>query len=146
MEGVSAGKKLYGKLSKQKELDEISGNIFYKYMGNGIDYERKRIGGDWVVAQAVPTRKFRDVLREILGKDLVFILLSLKTETTLERLKKRHGDGEMAKEITDVCIKLESFYELKESDEENTYNIMITNEMTPDDVNEKILEIVNELI
>ena len=58
-------------------------------MGNCIEYERGRIGGDWVVAHAVLTRKFRDILRKILGRDLVFVLLSLKKETTLERLSKR---------------------------------------------------------
>ena len=57
----------------------------------------------------------------------------------------RHGDGEIAKAMTDFCIKVESFYELKAPDEENTYNIEISNEMTPNDVAEKILEIVGEL-
>ena len=47
--------------------------------------------------------------------------------------------------MTDFCIKVESFYELKAHDEENTYNIEISNEMTPNDVAEKILEIVGEL-
>ena len=112
-------------------------------MADCICYERKRIGGDWVVAQCVATRNLRDVIRQTLGKNLVFILLSLKKETTLERLTNRHGDGEAAKGITDFCIKLESFYELKAPDEDNTFDITITNEMTPNDVIEKILEIVD---
>ena len=112
-------------------------------MADMIGYERKRIGGDWVVAQAVPTRNLRDVIRKSLGKDLIFIILSPKKETTLERLTKRHGEGEAAKAITDFCTKLESFYERKGPNEENTYDIEITNDMSPNDVIEKILDIVN---
>ena len=125
------------------ELDENPGMRFVKYMADMIGYERKRIGGDWVVAQAVPTRNLRDVIRKSLGKDLIFIILSPKKETTLERLTKRHGGGEAAKAIIDFCTKLESFYERKGPNEENTYDIEIKNDMSPKDVIEKILEIVN---
>ena len=96
------------------------------------------------MAQAVPTRNLRDIIRKSLGKDLIFIILSLEKETTLERLTKRQGDGEAAKGIIDFCLKLETFYETKGLDEENTFDITITNEMTPNDVIEKILEIVDK--
>ena len=111
-------------------------------MTDFINYERKRIGGDWVIAQAVPTRKMRDVLRQGLGKDLVFILLGLKKETILERLTKRHGEGEAAQGITDFLIKMQSMYETKAEDEENTFDLLITSEMNEQDVVEKILDIV----
>ena len=127
---------------KDQELDEDLGEKFYKYMADSIGYERKRIGGDWVIAQAVPTRNMRDVIRQRLGKDLVFILLSLKKETILERLTKRHGEGEAAQGITDFLIKMQSSYELKAQGEENTFDIMITSEMNEEDVVKKILEIV----
>ena len=134
------------KLSQNQELDEQAGQRLQEYMGECIKYERKRIGGNWVVAHAVPTRKLRDFIRKILGKDLVFILLQLdKDTTTLERLTRRHGNGEMGKALTDFCYKIESFYELKASDEENTFDIIVTDDMTSLDVNEKILEIVNKL-
>ena len=72
------------KLSQNQELDEEAGQRLQEYMGECIEYERKRIGGDWVVAHAVPTRRLRDFIRTILGKDLVFILLQLDKDTTLE--------------------------------------------------------------
>ena len=127
---------------KDQELDEDLGEKFYKYMAESIGYERKRIGGDWMIAQAVPTRNMRDVIRQRLGKDLVFILLSLKKETILERLTKRHGEGKAAQGITDFLIKMQSSYELKAQDEENTFDIMITREMNEEDVVKKILEII----
>ena len=136
------GKDFYLKLSRNQELDELSGKYLYEYMCECIDYERKRIGGDWVVAQAVPTRKLRDFIRKFLGNDIIFILLILEKETTKERLKIRHGDGEMAKAMIDFCIKIESFYEPKGLEENNTFDVIITNDMTPNDVNKKIKEIV----
>ena len=40
-------------------------------------------------------------------------------------------------------MKYEEFYELKGENEENTFGIAITNEMSPDDVVQKILDIVD---
>ena len=53
---------------KDQEVDEKLGEKFYEYMADSIGNERKRIGGDWVIAQAVPTRNMRDVIRQQLGK------------------------------------------------------------------------------
>ena len=145
MERAQDGDDFYLKLMEQ-ELDEVTGERFYKYMSNSISYERKRIGGDWVVAQAVPTRKLRDEIRKSLGNDKVlFFLLGLEREVTLARLTKRHGDGETGKSMTDFCIKVESFYEPKAQDEDDTFDIIITKEMSPNDVAQKIMEIVNKL-
>ena len=128
------------------EFDEAAGERFYKYMSNSISYEKKRIGGDWVVAQAVPTRKLRDVIRKNFGDDKVFFfLLRVEKEVTLERLTKRHGDGEAAQAMTDMCFKLESYYEPKAQDEDDTFDIIINKDMGPNDVAQKVLEIVNKL-
>ena len=53
------------------------GKTGYKYMAECLKYERQRIGGDWVVAQAVPSRNMREVIRKVLGNDLIFIILRL---------------------------------------------------------------------
>ena len=133
------------KLSEQ-ELDEVQGARAYKYMSECVGYERKRIGGDWAVAQAVPTRRLRDVIRKNLGNDkVVFILIGLDTEATRKRLNKRHGETEEGLIMTDFLMKVNSFYELKSADEENTYDVIVTNEMTPNDVVQKMMEIINEL-
>ena len=137
---VADGEDFFFKLTQQ-EVDEIQGERFYKYMSDCISYERKRIGGDWAVAQAVPTRKLRDGIRTSLGNDkVVFFLLSLEREVALERLTQRDGA-----EMADSLMKINSFYEPKAPDENDTFDIIIPKEMTPKDVAQKIIEIVNKL-
>ena len=136
----------YMKMSEKQELDEEQGGRAYRYMSECVGYERKRIGGDWAVAQAVPTRRLRDVIRKNLGNDkVVFLLIGLDTEATRKRLNKRHGESEEGLVMTDFLMKVNSFYELKAADEENTYDVIVTNEMTPNDVVQKMMEIINEL-
>ena len=94
----------------------------------------------------MPTRKLRDGIRKSIGNDkVIFFLLGLEREVTLARLTKRHGDSEAGKSMTDFCIKVESFYELKAQDEDDTFDIIITKDMTPKDVAQKIMEIVKKL-
>ena len=88
MERAQDGDDFYLKLMEHK-LDEVTGERFYKYMSNSISYEKKRIGGDWVAAQAVPTRKLRDVIRKNFGDDKVFFfLLRVEKEVTLGTIHK----------------------------------------------------------
>ena len=71
--------------------NEELGENGYKYMAECLKYERQRIGGDWVVAQAVPSRNMREVIRKAFGNDLIFIilrLLELIFLNTIERTKK----------------------------------------------------------
>ena len=81
MDRVIDGDDFYMAMNQKQELDEVRGARFYKYMSDCIDYERKRIGGNWVIAQAVPSRNMRDIIRNVLGKDLVFILLRFLLST-----------------------------------------------------------------
>ena len=134
------------KMSEKQELDEEQGGRAYKYMSECVGYERRRIGGDWAVAQAVPTRRLRDVIRKHLGSDkVVFILIGLEPEATRKRLNNRHGESEEGLAMTDFCMKVNSFYELKAADEDNTYDVIVTNDMTPKDVVQKIIEIIDKL-
>ena len=134
------------KMSEKQELDEEQGGRAYKYMSECVGYERRRIGGDWAVAQAVPTRRLRDVIRKHLGSDkVVFILIGLEPEATRKRLNNRHGESEEGLAMTDFCMKVNSFYELKAADEDNTYDVIVTNDMTPKDVVQKMIEIIDKL-
>ena len=136
----------YVKMSEKQELDEEQGGRAYKYMSECVSYERRRIGGDWAVAQAVPTRRLRDVIRKNLGKDkVVFILIGLEPEATRKRLNIRHGESEEGLALTDFCMKVNNFYELKAADEHDTYDVIVTNDMTPKDVVQKMIEIINKL-
>lgn len=144
VKGAEDGYEFFFKLVKQ-ELDEGPGERFYKFMSKCINYEQNRIGGDWVIAQAVPTRKLRDGIRENLGKEVLFFCLTVDREANLARLRKRHGDGDAAEAQTEMCMKIGNFYELKASNEDNTFDIIITKDMTPDYVAQKIMAVVNGL-
>ena len=99
--------------------------------------QRKRIGGNWSVDFAVFSRKQRDGLRKILGSDLIFIVLNMSKQCQEKRLIDRHGND---KEIIDFLKMLHTMYEPGENDEENTYNVTITEDMSPEDVVQKILQ------
>ena len=52
---------------------------FYANMSKDIDVQRKRIGGNFAIAQAVTSREFRDHIRLTLP-DCIFITLTLTKE------------------------------------------------------------------
>jgi len=114
---------------------------FYSAMSKDIDTEQKRIGGDWAVAHAVPTRKFRDHIRKQLGSNLIFVVLHMSKEDQVERIKGRHGDDAM---FVDMLTKSYDVFEPAEDDEPNTISIQVTKEMTRDDVADKILQKVKD--
>ena len=56
---------------------------------------------------------------------------------------KRHGDGDIAKRFTERFMKYQDFFETKGESEENTYEIIVSPEMSPENVAQKILETAN---
>ena len=96
-------------------------------MCDNILEERNRVGGDWVVAQAVPSRKLRDLIRSKLGADLVFVVLNLDKDLQQERL--RAG--------------MKMVYEPAEDDEENAVDLKVARDMQVDDVVSVIMSKVN---
>ena len=103
-----------------------------------ILFHKKKIGGNWAVALAVSSRKHREVLRKAIGTDLYIFVLNLTRESNLKRVIERHG-AEHGKEIAKRFEKIIKQYEPAEYDEVNTFNIEVTEEMTPDDVVEKAI-------
>merc|ERR1712080_145257 len=107
---------------------------FYKEMCEDLVRERMRMGGDWVVAQAVPTRRIRDMMKKLLGPDVIFVVLRMSSEDQKERVKQRHGDGEEAQGALEMLTKANKLFEPATEDEENAVDVLITTEMTRDDV------------
>ena len=122
---------------KEYDFDRLC--HFYSAMSKDIDTEQKRIGGNWAVAHAVPTRKFRDHIRKQLGSNLIFVVLHMSKEDQVERIKGRHGDEAM---FVDMLTKSYYVFEPAEDDEPNTISILITKDMTREDVTDKILRMV----
>ena len=81
------------------------------------------------VAQAIYSRKQRDYLRKILGPECVFIVLNMSNECAKKRIIGRHGDS-LNEDFLDRMIKLVGMFEPAGADEENAYNVEITEDMT----------------
>ena len=124
---------------QKHDITKVSG--FYFAMSDDIVKEKKRIGGNWAVAQAVPTRALRDRIRERLGPDLIFVVLHMTKEDQKARLKARHGDDDSLSEFLSRWYDL---YEPATVDEPNAIHVLVTSDMTKDDVAEKILRLVEK--
>ena len=130
----------YDKLLKGKAYDMKKMCDAYALMIEELTKERKRLGGDWVVAQAVPTRALRDYIKSELGPKLMFVVLYMTKEDQEARIKARHGDEDLS--INSLLSSVYDFYEPALEDEQNAIDVRITPEMTPHDVVNHILEIV----
>ena len=65
--------------------------------------------------------------------------MTLTTDDLKNRIRGRHGDNEMVVNMfIDICKKFEPV----EVDEPNGANIVVTEEMTKDEVMNKVLELV----
>ena len=72
---------------------------------------------------------------------MTFLVLNLTKGCQKKRLLARHG-GEAAGDFADHLSRMHDMYEQAGEDEEGSYNVMITEDMTPDDVLNKVLEII----
>ena len=124
-------------------MEEAYGPM-YECMASDISKQRKRLGGNWAIAQAVFSRAQRDFLRKAIGPDLLFIVLNMSTECQLNRVKKRHGDS-LGDSMIDMLANYSKLCEPAGADEENAVNITITDEMTPNDVVQEIISIVKKV-
>ena len=123
--------------------DDEKLELMFEVWAKDIVKQQKRIGGDWSIAFVLSTKKIRDILRKTFGSEIVFIMLQLPKEHYMKRFSKRHGEG--GKALVEAIYKMNIVVEPMEPDEENAYNITITDEMTPDDVVQEIISIVSKL-
>ena len=79
---------------------------FYEHMALDIRREKERIGGDFAVATFVPKKKARDLLRKILGSDLIIVILSMSREERRERVLIRHPGDQATADRMDVSLQL----------------------------------------
>ena len=111
-------------------------------MAKDIEIQRKRLGGNFVVARAIGSKKERNHIRSMLP-DCIFIILSMTKESQMKRLLSRHGEDESGKGVVKFLNDIHKYFEPPEESEENTYNIDITEDMTPRDVMNIALEILD---
>ena len=113
---------------------------FYQDMAENIKIQRKRIGGNFAIAQAVTSQDMREFIRQFLP-DCIFITLSLTREGQKNRVFARHGD---VPGLLEMMTKLFDLYELPGDGEINTYNIDVDEIMNQADVLEKVMGTLDE--
>ena len=110
-------------------------------LAKDIDIQRKRIGGNFVVAYAINSQELRDYVRKILP-DVIFITLTLSKESQKKRIQARHGKN--SERIIKILTGLFDLYDLPREGEKNTFNVDITDDMVPNDVVKKVQDILND--
>ena len=120
--------------------DDEKLELMFEVWAKDIVKQQKRIGGDWSIAFVLSSKKIRDILRKTLGSEIVFIMLQLPKEHYMKRFSKRHGEG--GKALVEAIYKMNILIEPVEPDEENAYNINITEDMSPNDVVQEVLSVV----
>ena len=143
---IRKAKSTFGKLIQQGKFDELmnfvdEGKPMFELLAQDIDIQRKRIGGNFVVAYALNSQGLRDYIREILP-DVIFITLSMSRESQKKRILARHGENE--ENLVKILTGLYDIYELPGKNEKNTFNVDITEDMTPNDVVKKVQDILND--
>ena len=114
----------------------------YTTLAKDINAQKKRIGGNFSIAEAVPSRAFRDHIRLTIP-DCIFITLTMTQESQIKRIKARHGD-DLSDGLLDMLSGIHKLYELPEENEPNTFNVDITDDMKPQDVMKKVLDILEK--
>jgi len=135
----------YMALAEGREFNKESITGFYTKMAEHIKQEKQRIGGsNWAVAQAVPFQWLRQHIKEIIGPDCIFVVMSMTEETQASRVEKRHADLDegMKTFFLDMLKNMAKSYEDAGENEENAVNVRIAPEDTEQDVIDKILEAV----
>ena len=137
------GNQLFQDLSKGSKIDLEKSSNFYKHVALNVKQEKERIGGDWIVAQAVPKRSLRDLIRKHLGPDLIFVILNLSKETQQQRIEARNGgDDNDNAGVTEWITKMYDQFEEKQDDEPSTFSIEVNAGMTQDQVINEILNLI----
>jgi len=141
----------YMKKLKGEDVPEEVWENFYKLMCANILALKEKIGGKWVVNQAVYTRQGRDTIVKELGQEAVmFVLEAEDPEIQVERLCKRsleEGSGEVTEEAREAKRKevkqWTGNYDHVSEDEERVIRIEVTKDMNPEDVVEVIMDQIN---
>ena len=142
IDAVADGADSIKDLMQGRDYDFIKYSTLYNFMCKDIAREQNRIGGNFVIAHALTTRKIREHVRSHLGQNLIFVILHMSKEDQLARVKIRHG--EEASYMIDALTKSYELFEVAAEDEPNAINIHVTKEMTRYDVANKIICLLND--
>ena len=92
--------------------------------------------------QSSQIRKGRQLCREILGPDAVFIVMNLTKSCQKKRIEARHGSDSG---IHQMLTRVFDIYEPAGEDEDGAYNVTITEDMTRQDVLKEVLGVIAKI-
>ena len=124
-------------LAKNQTVDRSPTDQFLNLMAQDIKRERERVGGDWIIAFAMPKRLDRDIFRKIIGEDLIFVVLDISLDLVKERLAGR-GEGE------DELAKVHHYYEPAAEDEPNTIGFKVVENRSKQENADAVLDLINK--
>jgi len=133
---------------KGKPVDPKIWEDFYNLLCEDIMKERAKLGGKWVVNQAVYSKAAREFIRQKLGDDLTMVVLvSGEENLQMERLSNRAlGAGEVSKEARKESEKTMRRFtgggDEVEDDEPKTFAVKVTKTMTPEEVAKMVLNTI----
>ena len=122
---------------KDNTVDRSPTEKFYRLMAEDIRKERRRVGGDWIVAFAMSRVTDRDIFREVLGEDLLFVVLDISLDLVKERLAGR-GIGE------EKMAKIHWKFQPAQEDEPKTAAFQMLRGVSKQDNADAVLRIINE--
>jgi len=127
---------VWDNLMTGKEYDKELILEYYHHLAADIAKEKKRIGGDFAIAHVLLDAEVRAAIRELLGPDLIIIVLTMKSADRRERILSRHsGDLNAA----DMLDEFEKLMEGVKEDEPNTIELEVDSKMTRNEVVKEIL-------
>ena len=104
-------------------------------MAKDVKRERERVGGDWVFVFAIGRKLDRDVFREVIGDDLINVVLEISLDLVKKRLSGR-GQGEEELAASHWA------YEPAQPDEPNTISFEIKDGVTREDNANQIFSLI----
>ena len=108
-----------------------------------IEVQKKRIGGDFVVAKAIGSREERDQIRKVFP-ECIFVILTITKKCQKKRLLARHGEGKEGEGVVNMLTDWYKYFEPKKKGEENIVSIALTEDMAPKDVMKSVLKVLEE--
>ena len=140
VDAIDKGIPDFMKLIKGQEYNKENVKGFYYALCRNVIKERNRIGGDWVITHAVPTRYLRDYIKDQLGPELSFLVLNMSKKDQMKRLISRHGSE--GKRHAELLNSSHDVFEPAMPDERNVFDCRISSDMSPDAVVEQIINII----
>jgi len=132
----------WGDMMGGKDYDKEALREYYSLMAEDIGKEKKRIGGDFAIAHVLLTADFRALMRELLGPDLIIIVLTMSSADRRQRIVERHHGDEHSADVLDQCEKI---MEGVKENEPNTIEMNVGSSMTKDEVVAEIMQRIEQL-